>query len=458
MGGIQISLLPRNVVLQLPLHPMGRSLFLGMVWTAASMIGSRFLLMFGMVVLAHTMDRSTFGQFGLIQQFVLLSSILLSYSLGLTGARFLAEYRLTDRSRAGRILQFSLWAVTGLSVCFGCFTVATSSWLARDILQEPLLTTPLMLCVPWMISSSINLTIQGCLTGLMTYRTMMIVQLIEAGVGVVLGCWGAIHWGLSGAILGFEIGAIVSCLLSIQMLRAGAIQAEIPFRVDCWRDVFHEGWKLRNFWIPSLISAVVYCGSNWLSPVLLVRQANGFTELAAFYIANFWFNAIGTLPNLLQRVGTVVASSMGANSQLADAAFRMTLRINFLLMGIVTLPLAVLSPWLMGLYGTQFQDSWPTLILCLGTVQLLGFIKPGEQKLIVLGRLWEQFGLTCVMAVSYVTLSIWASPYGSIGLAGARLVAFLLQAALLILAIRPHSGCVASNTTSEQVPHTARAA
>jgi len=92
----------------IPLHDTAsngeprQSLMIGAGWAALGTVGSRVILLAGMIVAARALGKSVFGQLAMVQQTVMLFSIVISYGLGLTGAKYLAELRELDRGRAGR--------------------------------------------------------------------------------------------------------------------------------------------------------------------------------------------------------------------------------------------------------------------------------------------------------------------------------------------------------------------
>lgn len=414
-----------------------QSFLIGTSWSAAGVIVSRLLLMLGMVASARQLGLATFGQLGLLQQSVLQVAVVISYGFGLTGAKYVAEVRHSDRARAGRILAFVLLASTCTAISISCVTLAAAPWLAEVVLCDASLTQPLMLSVPWILFAAGSLTIQVCLTGLLAFREAASIQVLEAVTGATLGVAGAAVWGLSGAVVGFGIGAAIGCLTSACVLRFAIRSAMIPVRLDLVRSALHEGRMLAGFWIPSTAEACVVLLIGSVCPVVLARSPSGFIELAMFNAANYWFNMLVMMPNILQRVGTAVqASALGRNNA-SDAAMvrRTTLLVNLALSGFGALPLMLFSPQLLALFGPQYRNGWPTMWLCVGTAICVSIVKPAEQTLKVAGRAWLSLSLHALLAIIYFIAFVPLVSFGAVGLAAARLIAYSMHSITMSVAI-----------------------
>lgn len=412
-----------------------RSLMVGAGWTAVGTVGSRLIVLIGMIAAARFLGKTVFGQLGMIQQCVMLFSVVVSYGLGLSGAKYLAELRTTNRDRAGRIVVFIMAAGLGVAVLSGGMLAALAPVFCEAVLHEPSLARPLMWSVPWLIFASLSLTMQGCLMGLFAFRAAMSVQLIESTVTCVLVAAGATV-GLPWAVFGFGVGSAAGTVAAWWLLRTHIREANIPLRWDV-AAAFREGRQLSDFWIPSTLAALVVSLANWMCPVLLVRQPLGFSELAVFNAASYWFNALSMLPNVLQRVGTVFQSSALGRNNAAESATvqRETVWINLLLIGGAACPLAVFSPQILGLFGPQFREGWVAMVLSLATALCLVVIKPVEQTLNSQGRAWLSLGLHVAFAGVYIVASSYLTPWGAGGLALARLAAMTAHAGLMSTAV-----------------------
>jgi O-antigen/teichoic acid export membrane protein len=85
------------------------------------------------------------------------------------------------------------------------------------------------------------------------------------------------------------------------------------------------------------------------------------------------------------------------------------------------------SSVIMGLYGPGFRGGWPTLIAVVITAAVLAIQSPAIQGIIAAGRMWPVFFMNLGWAVSFFALTAALLSRGALGLAGARLGAYVLN-------------------------------
>lgn len=359
---------------------------------------------------------------------------------------------MIDPERAGRVLVLIVFAGLGAGALSGAGVLAAARLVAERVLLDESLTWPLILGVPWLVCSSVSLTIQGCLNGLFAFRATAWSQLVESSAGAMLGTAGAWLGGLPGAVTGFAAGAALGCVISSCLLTACSRELRIIANFKSVKSAFNESSALVGFWFPSTLAGLFVALANWFGPVLLVRHVNGFADLALFGVASYWFNALSMLPNALQRVGTVhQASAFGLKNKVAGAEIhRTSIRFNLALIGLAIVPLGVFSPTILSLFGHQFREGWPAMLICLMTTLCLCFIKPAEQTLNASGRAWLSCRLHALFAAVYILASLPLTEFGAGGLATARFLAFVIHALAMAAATRSLASSGSSKTASPE--------
>lgn len=387
----------------------------------------------------------------------MLFAVVISYGLGLTGARYLAELRIINPERAGRVLVLIVVAGIGAGAISGVGVLAASGFVAERVLLDGSLAWPLILGVPWLVCSSVSLTIHGCLNGLFAFRATAWSQLVDSTAGALLGTAGAWQAGLAGAVMGFAAGAALGCVLASSLLLVYSRELRIVVNLKSVQSAFSESSALVGFWFPSTLAGLFFALANWIGPVLLARRTDGFAELALFGVASYWFNALSMLPNALQRVGTVhQASAFGLKNKAAGAEIhRTSIWFNLALIGLAIVPLGVFSPTILSLFGHQFREGWPTMLICLMTTLSLCFIKPAEQTLNASSRAWLSCRLSALFAAVYVLASLPLTEFGAGGLATARFLAYMIHALAMVAATR---SLAASGSPMAVTPETSHGA
>jgi len=420
------------------IRPARQSLLAGAGWVALGAIGSRIVTVGAMIGVARLLGKDAFGQLGMVQQSVMLCSGVISYGLGLTAAKHLAELHQVARDRAGHILAVVVLASLGLAMLTGAIIVAASPMLSGTSFGRQLLFQPLAWTVLWMIVSSVSLTMQGALTGMFAFRATAWVQLVESlcgGAGVLVGSLCA---GLDGVVVGYVAASTTGCLVSCWSLKTYAAEMGIALQLPAWRDVVQESSALRDYGLPMTLTGLVMSLSSWASPALLVWHSGGYSEIAVFNAANYWFNALVILPNILQRVGTVMQAAALGQSDVTTGRkiYRDTVLFNVVLTGAAACPLALASPWVLALFGPEFRGGWPTMVVCLASAICVSVVKPAEQSLTATGRTWTILGLLTGFATIYVLASALLAPFGAFGMATARLGAYALHTVWMSAAAR----------------------
>jgi len=117
---------------------------------------------------------------------------------------------------------------------------------------------------------------------------------------------------------------------------------------------------------------------NWACAAMLVNEPRGYAEMGLFNAANQWFNALLFLPGILgQALLPMLSERIGLNDTARSGRMMMfSIKLNAVVAGSLVGVLAVLSPFIMGLYGPTFRNAWPVLIVVLVTAVLLSVQTP----------------------------------------------------------------------------------
>jgi O-antigen/teichoic acid export membrane protein len=128
----------------------------GTFWSLIGTILARGLSVLASIVVARHLGNVGFGELGIIQSTILNISIFVSYGLGMTATKHVAEFRTSDPERAGRILALSgaTAAIAGAVLAGGLALGAP--WLAERTLAAPHLTGLLRVGALFLFLSALN--------------------------------------------------------------------------------------------------------------------------------------------------------------------------------------------------------------------------------------------------------------------------------------------------------------
>lgn len=405
---------------------VGGRLLRGFLWNVAGTVVSRVLLLAASIIVARTLGKQGFGELGLIQSTVSMFAVFAVSGIGATATKYLAELRHRDPERAGRILSLSNATAIAGSAVAALLLLALSPWLARAVLATPHLVPALAGAAAVLFLTGLAGAQTGALAGLEAFRAIARVQFRSGLISFPLLVAGAMLGGLMGTVAAMAVAACFSCALNHIALRRETRRVAIPRAVRWQADDLAVLWR---FTLPSVMSVLLVAPVHWVCSAMVAKQASGFEHLGAFNAANQWFTVLMFLPGVLgQSVLPLMAERFGAKAR-PDVLH--LLRIAFKLNGLVTFPalaLGLASPWLMGLFGSDFRSEWPTLVVALATAALLAIQTPVGQVLTASGNLWLGFLMNLGWALVYVGATWLLLGWGALGFATARLVAYAVHA------------------------------
>jgi O-antigen/teichoic acid export membrane protein len=440
---------------RLEASPIGERLLRGTFWSLAGTFVARVLALAAAVVAARILGKTVFGQLGIIQSTVGMLGTLAGFGMGTTASKFIAELRVKDPAKAGRMIALSSLASWCVSVLLAGILAVTAPWLCQHTLAAPQLTEYLRTSAPLLLLSGINGAQLGVLSGFEAFRAIARVSALAGILNFPLVVGGAAMFGLSGVIWGMVLAQAGGCLLNFVALRREARLRSIPIRYSQCLEEFDVVWR---FSIPAVLAEILISAISWYAATMLVRQLNGYGEMGAFSAANQWFNAMLWLPFMLNGVTLPVLSERLAANDRANII--KLLKMTFMTNAAVIVPILTLgsiaSPYIMASYGRGFREAWPTLIAVLVTATILSFELPIAQLITASGRMWLGFSSNVGWGIVFLggTSLLLKWGWGSFGLATARLLAYSAHAifSLAFAAIFITGARRAFRTTEGAVP------
>src|SRR5689334_9412725 len=106
--------------------PLVGRLASGAFWSLLGAVVSRGLQFLSCVVVARVLGTLGFGELGIIQSTLGMFAIVATFGLGLTAAKYIAEYKQSDVQKAGRIIVLSrvVATTTGVSAAIALYVGA----------------------------------------------------------------------------------------------------------------------------------------------------------------------------------------------------------------------------------------------------------------------------------------------------------------------------------------------
>ncbi len=407
----------------------------GLAWSFAGAAICQGLSLVASIIAARMLGRVAFGELGIVLSTVGMFGVLAGFGLGTTTTKHVAEFRDTDRERAGKIIGMSSVVSFGTAAAIAGLLFFTSSHLASYTLNAPHLVKELQIACGLLFFNAIAGAQTGTLAGLEAFRTIAQVNLLRGFVSFPLIVGGVYFWGLLGAVLGHAATACLGALFNHIALRIKVQEAAIPVR---YRGVGSELPVLWRFSLPAVLIGVVVSPVTWVANTMLVNRPNGYAEMGLFNAANQWRMALMFIPGIL---GQILVPMMSHTLSSADSkSVKKTLLAAIGINGIaVILPgavIAVFSPLVMEQYGEGFRDAWPILIACLATVCLAAPASTAGNLITASGRMWLGFFMNLGWAITFLSAVWFLVEFGALGVATAYVIAYGIHGAWVFVYVQ----------------------
>ena len=298
----------------------------GAAWSLIGAVISQGCSLVASVITARLLGREQFGGYGIIQNTVGMFGVFAGMALGLTATKYVAEWRLTDPDRTGRIIALSTAVALGTAstATFVLFVVAP--WLAASTLNAPHLYLELRIAAGALFLNALNGAQTGVLAGFEAFRAIARVNLIRGVLAFPLAVAGVLLWGLPGAVWALVASAALGWILNHFAIQAECRQNRVPVR---WERFWSERVILWRFSLPAFLGGAMASPAMWAASAVLANQPRGYAEMGIFSAANQWRTAVLFLPSLLSQPLLSMLSNVAGLGNFAS--FRKLLRANLLL-------------------------------------------------------------------------------------------------------------------------------
>ncbi|MCP4191024.1 MAG: oligosaccharide flippase family protein [Planctomycetaceae bacterium] len=398
-------------------------------WSLAGAVGARLILAGTWILLARVLGTVKYGQLGMVQSTVNMFAAAAALGLGVTATKHVAEYRNRSPERAGRVLGLCLGLAVISSVAVGLAVFASAEWLASDMLLAPELTVPLQVAAIALALASIDSVQKALLMGFGAFKSIAGLAIVAALVAVPAILFGAIYFGVVGALVGMVVAAIIGRSFGLLLVFRQAKQFDVKTQ---FFGCLAEKAILWKFSLPSLMSSLIIPPLMWYASALFARQPGGFEQLGIFTAAVVVRNLIvyagsnasaPLLPMIAERAAGV-SHKLEATNVIISWAMGILMAIPVLCFPEVT----VIA------FGKDFSSEDFVLVQALTVVSAcIIMYKHGLSRiLIVRNMVWFGVASNVVWGAILVFACHQLLPLGALGLALAYLIAYVANSVLAV--------------------------
>jgi O-antigen/teichoic acid export membrane protein len=381
----------------------------GAFWSLVGAVGTRMFSFAGNIVVARVLGQVGFGELAMILSTLGVLGTFSGLGVGGTATRYVAELRLKDPERTGRIIGLTYmvsWIAGGL-LALSCFLAAP--WLAAKTLNAPHLApeirlASLLLFITAGFGPQVNI-----LSGFQAFRAISKVNwwtgLSSLPITLTL-VWLA---GLWGVILAFILNAFLAAVVAAFFLRREYKAAQICIN-------FQRAWQERpvlwGFSLPAFLSSLLFTPTLWAANLILVHQPNGYAQLGLVNAAMQYRWLIGGINLILSTVSVSLMSEIhGKNDPVRlSRFFNVNLRLTLSLAVLLGFAILLLSPWLMEVFGAKFRLAAPLLpiVICYSVTGLSNSIF--SQIYYSSGRMWVTFKIQLIWCLLMLIMVFYLVP------------------------------------------------
>jgi O-antigen/teichoic acid export membrane protein len=400
--------------------PLGRRLARGMFWSFSGAVLSRGLALIAGIVIARLLGKEIFGEFGIIQSTIMMFATYATVGVGITATKHIAELKVSDPARAGRIVVLSSLVASLSGTAVGLAMVVAAPLIATRLLAAPHLSSMVALSGLALVFTVVNEAQIGTMSGFEAFKRRSRVQTLGSLLSLPITVLAVYLFALKGAVVSLVLSNAILVAMNMHAIRSEARKAGIPL---VWQRLREELGVLWRFGLPVLLSGAVYVPAMWAANLLLVNGPDGYEEMGVFSAADRWRTAIRFLPGLLGGVTMPILASLSGASRMSE--FRRMLWRNvklalFMSLG-VAVPIALFSSWIMAAYGPGFTEGRLVLVILCGSATLYAGYWIMGQSFASRGQVWTMFRLNAGWATILIGLTWLLRHKGATGLALAYL-------------------------------------
>jgi O-antigen/teichoic acid export membrane protein len=390
------------------------------------------------IIAANLLGRQVFGEYAMVQSTVVAFASIAQFAVPYTTTKYVAEFRASDPERAGRILGMMAvlsFLIAGIvSVAF----LAASPWIAGSVLRTPSLALALAIASALVLITSLNGFLMGALAGLESYPRLA-GALTWSGICYLVIC-SALAWigGLNGAIIGLALSGLVQCVLLAFAVRKESALLGINLRFD---GLGRERQAILKFNLPAGLSGLTSGGALWLPSAFLIRQVQGYSQMAVYSAAFSLTAVVLFLPNIANNVGTSIINQQKGTGN--GPEYRLTFWINLAITAAVIVcaagMFALLGQEFLRFFGKSFKEGYSVLLILLLSTVPQGLALAVSQIVQTQGKLWLFFLAVAIPRDTMIVLLAYLliPQYGARGLAIAYVTGWTLAAlATVVIVIR----------------------
>ena len=404
-------------------------------WLSIAVVLSQIITVIAYMLLARLIGKERFGEFTIIQSTANTVSSFAGLGLGLSATKLVAEFRDRDPSRAGSIFTLICLLTVVWTGILALIVWIFAPEIATQLLGRGELVDAVRIGAVLLFFTTILNVQNGALAGFESFDATAKTSMLRGFLILPFLLAGAAVKEVDGAIFGFAAAGAIICAINFELLRRRCRLYSMKLSL---RDALTMLPKLVEFSVPAFLTNILPAPCLWFAQMLLIRQPDGYGELAIFTAAFQLRTGIILLPNLLSQP---LVPMLASHSKRTTASRATLMRAASLATLVVAIGLALIvcafPKYLMMAYGRSFAgDTVAVTLLSVSAVACSGS-GPFAAAITSSGKMWRLFLAYAVWGIAFLatTCLLLRAMHGA-ALAAAYVVADITQAVIIFTAYR----------------------
>lgn len=425
----------QNQIFKFSNSPTFRRILSGSFWNAILNLWGKGISFIGTVIIVRMIGREAFGEFGMLNTTISMFGMFTTFSISQTATKYIAQYRNSDKEKAGRIigLSFLFSAVLGFLMFTAIMIFADT--LAVKSLNAPHLANSLRLMSIGLLFGALNGAQNGVIAGFEAFKANTLVGIFSSTGLTAIKILFTYNYGFEGAIVGMTVEPVITYSITYFLARNIIQSNQIKIR---FKGALNESKILLNYSLPSILSGLLMFPTNWYCMTLLTKSTSGYRELGAYNAANQWYNVLIFIPFIITSSFLPIFSDLYERKRIKEIKRIINNSIYYVSIIFISLSLVffLFGNQISLLYGQDFNGIGATLVIAIITLLPQGISIVLSSFIASLGRMWYGMWVNLLWCIAILTLSKLLVSQGAIGLLIARLISYLANLIIMYIFYR----------------------
>ena len=382
---------------------IGSRIAKGAFWSLTGSIISQGLMLIASIVVARILGKVEFGELGIIRSTVNMFAVFASFGLGLTATKFIAEFKIRDKSKTGKIIGITTLFAGGSGGIIAILIIIAAPFLATTTLNSPHLVNEIRLSAIMLFFSALIGAQTGTLAGFEAFKTIAKVNLVAGILAFPIQIGFTFWFGLSGSVIGFGLNFMILWVLNFIAVRKEARRLNVNIQ---FFKLKNELPLLYKFSLPALLSSALVGPTMWICNTFLVNKPNGFEQMAIFDAANQWRSAILFIPAILAQITLPLLADSLNDQNHFNKILKVNLIINFSFSFFIATIISLFSGVIMRFYGENFVEGNVVLIILAFSTILISINNVIGQAMAGKSKIWIGFFLNLIWSIILIITSL----------------------------------------------------